>query len=301
MDTVLGEPESVGPRPSLGVSNDELSIDSLFASGEKYHRNAFFGAMGRRLSSAMTARAEEIFFEVFEALPRQGPGNLACTRRAFALCRALPSAPRVLDLGCGAGAQTLHLASLTEGSILAIDCHAPLVERLRAKLEEWGLCGRVEAQVGDMTALSLPPESFDLVWSEGALYKLGLKRALPMCADRLRPGGYLAFTEAIWRTSDPPLEVREAFADYPTMTSVEGVILSIEANRYAFVDHFELPDEAWWDDFYSPMEHRLEVLGARYAQDAKALSILDEIAKEPRMHRRHGNHYGYAFFVARRK
>ena len=44
-----------------------------------------------------------IFFELYESLPRQGPGNRDCAARALALCRDLPPAPAVLDLGCGVG------------------------------------------------------------------------------------------------------------------------------------------------------------------------------------------------------
>lgn len=248
----------------------------------------------------MTSRAHEIFFEVFEPLPRQGPGSLACTQRALTLCRELPASPRVLDLGCGAGAQTIHLASLMAGPILAIDVHPPLIERLRAQIANRSLSDRVEALVANMAALGLPPESFDLVWSEGALYNLGLESALPMCARLLRPGGYLAFTDAVWRTDDPPLDVRELFADYPTMGSVEDAISVIKASGYALIDHFDLPNEAWWDDFYSPMERQIATLRTHYAHDAEALAALDEIAKEPEIHRRSGHHYGYTFFIARR-
>jgi len=46
----------------------------------------------------MTSRAEQIFFEVFEPLPRQGPGNLACAERALALCEELPVSPRLCTL-----------------------------------------------------------------------------------------------------------------------------------------------------------------------------------------------------------
>lgn len=250
---------------------------------------------------AMTSRTREIFFEVFEPLPRQGPGNLASAQRAFALCDELPASPRVLDLGCGAGAQTLHLASLTEGSMLAIDSYPPLIERLQTKLDEQGLSGRVEAQVGNMSALEVPPASFDLVWSEGAFYNIGLAAALPICADLLRPGGYLAFTDAVWRTPDPPPEVREAFADYPTMGRIEDIVALIKAHPLSLVDHFDLPHEAWWDDFYTPMERQIEALRVKYAADAEALSALDDVAKEPEMHRRNGHHYGYTFFIARRR
>lgn len=248
----------------------------------------------------MTSRAEQIFFEVFVPLPRQGPGNLACAARTLALCAGLPASPRVLDLGCGSGAQTLHLASLTNGTIAAVDRHVPLLDRLRATVDEKGLAARVEARVGDISALDLPPESFDLVWSEGALYNLGLATALPMCAGLLRPGGYLAFTEAVWRTTDAPPEVREAFADYAAMGHVEDVFPLIKECGLSLVGHFDLPDEAWWDDFYAPMERQIEQLRVKYADDAEALAALDQVAKEPAMHRRSGHHYGYTFFVARR-
>ena len=66
----------------------------------------------------MTSRAEQIFFEVFEPLPRQGPGNLASAERALALCADLPASPRVLDLGCGSGAQ--RCAGSSGGSKRAI-------------------------------------------------------------------------------------------------------------------------------------------------------------------------------------
>jgi len=52
----------------------------------------------------------ELFLEVMESLPRQGPGNPACAERALALCRHLPPSPQVLDLGCGTGGQTLWRA-----------------------------------------------------------------------------------------------------------------------------------------------------------------------------------------------
>ncbi|MFO7686514.1 MAG: class I SAM-dependent methyltransferase [Desulfobacterales bacterium] len=112
-----------------------------------------------------TPRFWEVFFEVFEALPRQGPGNRDCAARALALCRDLPSQPSVLDMGCGVGGQTLHLAELTSGFIVAIDNHAPFIDRLTATVAARGLTQRIRPLVADMTATGLPPASFDLVWS----------------------------------------------------------------------------------------------------------------------------------------
>jgi SAM-dependent methyltransferase len=57
----------------------------------------------------------------------------------------------------------------------------------------------VRPMVGDMAQPEMPPESFDLIWSEGALYNIGIENALRICHGLLHPGGYLAFTDAVWR------------------------------------------------------------------------------------------------------
>lgn len=251
--------------------------------------------------SESSPRFQEIFFEVFESLPRQGPGNRACAERALGLCRELPQTPDILDLGCGSGGQTLHLAELTRGSIVAVDSHAPAIERLLATVAARGLDGRIRPVVGDMADPGLPPESFDLVWSEGALYNIGLDSALPLCHGLLRPGGCLAFTDAVWRVDNPPPEVKTGFdLDYPAMGGVPDVLAAIGEAGFSLIGHFTLPDEAWWDDFYTPMERRIEELRETYAGDAEALAALDELAREPAMHRRHADSYAYEFFVARR-
>lgn len=249
-----------------------------------------------------TSRDWAIFLEVYESLPRQGPGNRACAARALALCQGLPASPAILDLGCGVGGQTLHLADLAPtGSIIALDRHAPSIERLRAAIAARGLASRVSAIVGDMAQAGLPPGRFDLVWSEGALYNLGLSQALRIAHDWLRPGGYIAFTDAIWRKADPPVEVKACFeADYPTMGTLGDDLAAIRDGGFTLAGHFTLPDEAWWTDFYTPMEARIAELRRKYADDAEAMAILDPLAGEPEMHRRHSDYYAYEFFVARR-
>ena len=251
--------------------------------------------------SEPTPRFRQIFFEVFETLPRQGPGNRACAAKALALCRDLPPSPAVIDLGCGVGGQTLHLAELTSGSIVSVDSHAPSIQRLRAMVAESGLAQRVSPVVGDMANLELSPASFDLVWSEGALYSIGLERALRICHELLRPRGYLAFTDAVWRKQNPPPELKASFeSDYPSMSRVADVLAAVERCGFTLVGHFTLPDEAWWGDFYAPMQRRIEELRRGYAEDDEALAVLDQLAQEPEMHRRHSDYYAYEFFVARR-
>ncbi len=243
----------------------------------------------------------KIFFEVYEHLPRQGPGSKDCATKALAFCRELPTHPEILDLGCGVGCQTLYLADLTAGSITAIDNHAPSIEILEETIEKQGLSSRVKAMVGDMACPNAEPETFDLIWSEGALYSIGLRPALKVCRGLLRPGGYLAFTDAIWRKENPPPTVKASFdLDYPTMGWLSDNLQSIKDCGFDLIDHFTLPDEAWWQDFYTPMEARIATLRTKYADDIEALAILDQIADEPDMHRRYSDSYAYEFFIARR-
>jgi SAM-dependent methyltransferase len=146
-----------------------------------------------------------------------------------------------------------------------------------------------------------PPGSFDLIWSEGALYSIGLRNALNVCHGLLRPGGYLAFTDAVWRKENPPPVVKASFdLDYPTMGWLDDDVAAIQDCGFDLVGHFTLPDEAWWDDFYTPMEARIAELRGKYANDDEASAILDRLAEEPEMHRRYSDFYAYEFFVARR-
>lgn len=250
----------------------------------------------------LSARFWPICFEPFEALPRQGPGNLASAAKALALCSGLPPVPAILDLGCGVGMQTLHLAELTSGSIVAVDNHEPHIELLRRTVRERSLAERVRPVVGDMAKPSLPPASFDLVWSEGALYMIGIENAMHVCRELLRPGGCLVFTEAVWRKENPPSEVKEFFdMDYPSMGWVVDILENIDRAGLELAGHFTLPDEAWWDDFYTPMQRCIAELRDKYATDGEALEVLGQLAREPELHRQYADFYAYEFFVARRE
>jgi SAM-dependent methyltransferase len=239
-----------------------------------------------------------VFFDVYEGLPRQGPGNRATAARALAVCRDLPKAPDILDMGCGVGTQSMYLAELTAGRIVAVDSHAPMIDRLTRTIAEKGLSDRVRGVVGDMADTGFAPGSFDLVWSEGALYFIGIETALTICRKLLRPGGYVAFTDSVWKKADPPADLRESFG-YPEMGRVEDILATAGRCGYEVLDHFPIPPEAWWDDFYTPMEARTAELRPVYAGDADALAALDEVAGEPAMHREFSDYYDYEFFVLR--
>lgn len=74
-----------------------------------------------------------------------------------------PPGSRVLEVGCGVGAQTVHLARRSPGArITAIDhSEASLTEAAR-QLEAAGAV--VELEQADVFALPHPPESFDHIF-----------------------------------------------------------------------------------------------------------------------------------------
>ena len=76
---------------------------------------------------------QAVFFEAFDGLMRLGPGSEASTLRALSVVRGLFEPGRILDVGCGAGAQTMVLAHQTAAEIVAVDSHAPFLDALNVR------------------------------------------------------------------------------------------------------------------------------------------------------------------------
>jgi len=242
-----------------------------------------------------------VMADLYGVLPRQGPGSPACTRRAFSLLGPLPDRPLVLDVGCGTGGQTLELARLTQGHIVALDVFDWALDRLSEQIVAQGLIGRVHTTKQSMDAMDFREETFDLIWSEGALYVMGFETALKTCRRLLKPGGCLAASELSWLTDDAPGEAREFFShEYTEMKTVEDNALLFSDCGYELLGHFTEPDRAWWDDYYAPMKKLLPELRNRYASVPDALALFDECDAEMAVHEKYSASYGYEFFVARR-
>ena len=249
----------------------------------------------------MNPRLLEVFFEVQRGLPRQGPGDSGSTTKALALCSGLPDKPSVLDIGCGPGMQTMALAEASSGSIIAVDKFDEYLDELRQRVEKASLSDRVEVKNADMAALGLPEATFDLIWCEGAAYIMGVREALKAWRPLLRPQGYFAFTDLVWLDEHPSDEVAEYFGnEYPAMTNIDAVKGMISENGYELVGGFTLPNSAWWDHYYIPLEEKLPVLKSKYKGDEEALGIINMTESEIDMRRRFENSYGYHFFVNRK-
>lgn len=67
--------------------------------------------------------------------------------------------------------------------------------------------------------------------------------------------------------------------------------------RYRPLGDFVLPEAAWWDHYYEPLQCRVDEVAPRHAGDGVAERILRECREEIDCYRRRSDCYGYAFFV----
>ncbi len=201
----------------------------------------------------------QFFHEMFDAsLPRLGPGDDASTRKALdMLLAAKPQRKgenfRILDIGCGNGAQTIQLAKYAAGTIVAVDNNKPFLDELQRRAEAEGLSERIEFCLKDMRALGIEMGSFDLIWAEGSLFIMGFRAGLEACRDLLTPSGLLAASELSWLRPDPPSECRNFFANaYPAMVDIAANLATIRDSGYEVLGHFTLPESAWWTQYLPP-------------------------------------------------
>lgn len=240
------------------------------------------------------------FFAVHSDMPREGPGDRASVEKALQLAAPLPPRPDVLDIACGPGGQTLDLADLLPcARITALDGHPPFLRQLEVRGQDAGVMDRISIVHGDMARLPYPPQSFDLIWCEGAAYIIGFDAALAAWKPLLRPGGVLALTEPVWLRSDPPAPVRACWEEYPAMEDVASARRRAVERGYHILGDFVLSDAAWQTYYYGPLEQRMQAAATRLAGDPVAEVVLAEIRDEIDCRRAYPEYYGYLFLVLR--
>ena len=245
-------------------------------------------------------RATELFFELFSGLPRLAPGSPAGTRRALGLVPGVGPQTRMLDIGCGTGAQSLTLARSSPLRIIAVDNHPPYIDVLNREAHRLGIADRLEARVADMRSLDFPDGSFDLIWCEGAIYTMGVETALRDWRRLLRCNGHVALTEVCWRMPGPPAECAAFWSrEYPAIRQVSALLETVTECGYEVAGHFPLPASAWWDDYYRPLQDNLTAFRERHRGAADAQDLADQCQREIDIWHACSEFYGYEFLVLR--
>ena len=143
------------------------------------------------------AWAEDLEYpEELSGVPDTAVESFAGVANPFSLGRLAPGED-VLDIGCGAGTDTLVAAQMVApaGKVTGIDMTPEMLSRARAAAAEMG-AENVDFVEGDVEKLPLPDESFDVVISNGVIDLIPDKDAVFSEIFRvLRPGGRLQIAD----------------------------------------------------------------------------------------------------------
>ena len=125
------------------------------------------------------------------------------TQAAISSC---PIITNVLDIGCGAGNNTIKLR-LTYGNdfdIVLNDLSEPMLSRAHERLSLVNE-GAIQTLAGDFGAAPLAPQSFDIIFAAAVLHHLrdnaDWEKAFKKLHELLRPGGSVWITDMVTHES----------------------------------------------------------------------------------------------------
>ena len=202
------------------------------------------------------------------------------TIRAF---QTLPriEAPTILDIGCGSGVPTLELARQCNGEIIGLDIDRSLLDFLEKKIQRAGLSDRVRAVECSMFELDFPNESFDIIWAEGSISVIGFEKGIRDWRRFIKPGGYLVV--------------------FDESRGLSEKLRHITSSGYNLIDHFEVKGEAFWEDYYIPLQKRINNLRIEYRGDTRAQRALEKEQSEIDMVKRDPSRFNSTFFIIQKK
>ncbi len=243
----------------------------------------------------------DLLIEVHAGLERQGPGSPEMTVKALSFLDGLGELPRVADLGCGTGGQTMVLAQHLKGNITGLDLSPDFIRIFNENAAKRNLQGRVKGLVGSMDALPFQKEEFDLVWSEGAIDGVGFEKGLRHWHTFLKKGGYVAVSCPSWFTAGHPAEVETFWLDAGSgLDTVPHNISALQNCGYRFVAAFALPENCWTEHYFAPREAAEKALLEKYAGSSVARAYWENDEIETALYAKYKQHYGYAFYIGKK-
>lgn len=204
---------------------------------------------------------------------------LKYTRKAFEILPVMDK-PRILDIGCGNGIPTLELALLSDGEIIGVDIDQPALEELTEKAKKSNLGNRVKVIHCSMFELDFPDESFDIIWAEGAIAPIGFERGLKEWGRLLKKGGFMVL--------------------HDDLEGKEYKLKIIAECGYKLIDFFQLPDEAWWAEYYAPLEKRINELRAIHGEESNFLDAIKRFQDEINAYKANPRSFRSIFYILKK-
>lgn len=250
----------------------------------------------------MDNRELELLLELHKDNDRQGPGSEAVTLQALSF---LPfdknTTLTIADIGCGTGAQTLTLATHTNSMLTAVDLFPEFLKKLQKTASSKGLSERISTIACAMENLPFEDNSFDLIWSEGAIYNMGFSEGIKRWRRFLKPNGFLAVSEISWLTAERPKELEEHWKnEYAQIDTISRKVQCLEESGYSPVAHFVIPEYCWLDNYYRPLQQHFTTFLDHHRGEKLAKKIIDNEKKEIAMYERYKEYFGYGFYIAQK-
>lgn len=151
----------------------------------------------------MTTDPKEYVLGTHDAeLVRLGVQHKLWSASAFAIWEraGIAAGKTVLDLGCGPGYTSFDLAELVtaKGKVIAIDESVRFIEHVKAKQKLLGN-SIIDARVGDVQRLDLPPASVDAAYQRWVLcFVRDPEAVIRGVARALKPGGVFAIQDYLY-------------------------------------------------------------------------------------------------------
>ncbi len=232
----------------------------------------------------------DAFFTLYRELDREGPGEPQDVTWVAGVVD-LPMNARICDAGCGSGGDVPSLlATAPDGRVTAVDSHRPFIDELLVRVDA---DPRVVAYAGSMARLKGP---FDLIWSAGAVYFLGIEKCLMAWRPALAKRGVVAFSHPC-HFVDTPSDAAVAFwMGDCDVTDAAGIDTQVRGSGFETVAVRRVSNTAW-DRYYGSLQARITAL--RSGADEALEAVLDASQAEIDVWERVKQETGYLLSVVR--
>jgi ubiquinone/menaquinone biosynthesis C-methylase UbiE len=228
-----------------------------------------------------------------------GPSGIKESKKALDYLNLNEKSINIIDIGCGTGSQTLFLAKELNTEIIAIDFLQPFLDELNKKAENSGL--KAKTICSTMDNLPFSEKTFDIIWSECAIYNIGFYNGIKYWKKFIKQNGYLAVSEATWLKNDRPNEIEEYWRnEYSKMDTIDNNIKHLINSGYKIIEHFTLPNYCW-ENYYIEIKNNIKPFLERYRNREDAKEFIEEINFEIRMYEKYKEYYGYEFYIVQNK
>lgn len=185
---------------------------------------------------------------------------LKFTRAAFQMIPSIEK-PLILDIGCGSGVPTIELAKLSDGQITAIDKNQDLLEIIQRESTQLGCHDNIRTLKMSIHSINFESSSFDIVWSEGAIYIMGFERCLKDWRFLLKENGFLVLHD----------EIKE----------VSKKLALISKYGCHLLGQIVIDSDSWWNEYYEPLQDDIKCSELNSSQIGEIEREIDTFKKNP--------------------